>query len=197
MGFDYSHLFVLGEGFTRGAIRVNAVNEISDAAALTRAEAVPDRPLRFAWDEGSRLYDYVGTTWAVLAIVSDRVVRVLRDGGFTGWSTYPVDVRYKDGTALHGYHGLAATGRCGPIEDDLSPIEVLPPPVPGGEAMPHHMGLRFRPETWDRSEVFCPAGSAFIFVVARVRDALVKAKVTNLTLESLAAVNRLVLDDDD
>jgi Immunity protein family (Imm11) len=194
--FDYGRLYVFGERFTRGAIRVDAVDEIVDPFALTRAEIRPDRPLRFRWDEGSRLYDFVGTTWATLNIVSDRVVTTLRGGPFTGWATYPVDVRHKDGTRLHGYYGLAAMGRCGPIEDELSPIEVLPPPVPGGEAMPHYMGLRFRPETWDGSDCFSPEGTGFIFVSETLRDALVEAKISNLDLRSLSDVHRFVDEDE-
>jgi len=195
--FDYSRFYTLGEGFMQGAIRVRSLDEIPTPDALTRAEVIPQEPVRFRYDEGRQLYDYIGTTWAVLDIVSDRVVRVLTDSGFTGWTTYPVDVRYKDGQPLHGYRGLAVTGRCGPIEDKLSPVEILPPPVPGGEAMPHYMGLRFRPDTWDGSDVFTPAGTTAAVVTEHVRNALVKAEITNLSLDRLSEVNRFVLDDEE
>jgi hypothetical protein len=164
--FDYSRFYVLGEGFQRGALRVDAVDEIPDPWALTRAEALPDRPIRFRRDEGARLLDYVGTTLAVLELVSDRVISVLRNESFTGWTTYPVDIREWDGQQLSGYHGLGVTGRCGPIDDSLSPIEILPPAAPGGEAMPHHIGLLFPPDTWDGSDNFTPMGSAFVFMTS-------------------------------
>src|SRR4051794_1389400 len=110
MEVDYARLFVLGEGSTPDAVRVKAEDDISDPYALTRGEVNPAEPLRFRWVEGSRPYDLIGTTWAVLDIVSERFVAVLRDAGFSGWSIYPVDLRDGDGTALRGYHGLAATG---------------------------------------------------------------------------------------
>ena len=197
VNFDYRRLYHLSEGFTRGAIRVHAVDEIPDPDGLTRADVVPQKPVRFRWDEGTRLYDFIGTTWATLKFISDRFVEVLREGAFTGWSTYSIELRYKDGVPIHGYHGLSVTGRSGPIEDELSPIEILPPPVPEGEAMPHYMGLRFRPETWDGCDVFSPEGSTFVFVTEAIRDALVEASVSNVSLERLSDVNRFVLEDDD
>jgi hypothetical protein len=47
---------------------------------LTRAEAAIAEPIVFHHVEGTRLRDFVGTTWALLALVSDRLISVLRDG---------------------------------------------------------------------------------------------------------------------
>jgi hypothetical protein len=193
--FDYGQFYVLGEGFTTGAARVASDEDIPDPYALTRAEVPVRDPIGFHQVEGTRFYDFVGTTWAVIDLVSNRVLDVLSESGARGWTTYPVEVRDRRGGLVPGLHGLAVTGRCGPIEDHLSPIEVLPPPVPEGAAMPHWMGLRFRPETWDESDVFTPEASAFVFMTKPVRDALVRAKAKNLTLDPLSEVNRLVLDD--
>ena len=196
MEFDYERYYVLGEAFKRGAFRVHALGEIPDPYALTRAEIEPSEAICFHHDEGRRLYDLVGTTWAVLDLVSDRVTSVLADNGFTGWTTYPVAIYDDRGDAIPGYHGLAVTGRCGPIDERLSPVVTLPPAVPEGEAQPHRIGLRFHPETWDGSDVFTPEGTAHVFVAQRVRDALVEAKVTNMTLRPLTEVAQYVLDDD-
>jgi hypothetical protein len=194
MDFDYSRFYELGEGFTRGAVRVDAIDEIADPLALTRGEVTPREPIRFRQDEGSRFYDYVGTTWAVLDVVSDRVLGILNESGFTGWTTYRIQMSDRGGNRVTGYQGLAVTGRCGPIDDQLSRVEMLSPPVPEGRVMPHYMGLHFRPETWDGSDVFTPAGTGFVFVTEQVRDALAEAQVTNLSMRPLSEVNRLVLD---
>lgn len=196
MDFDYRRYYVLGEGFKRGAFRAHALGDIPDPYALTRAEVQPSEPIRFHHDEGRRLYDYIGTTWAVLEVVSDRVTSLLDENRFTGWTTYPVEIYAENGETIAGYHGLSVTGRCGPIDETLSPVMTIPPPVPEGEAMPHRIGLRFRPDTWDGSDVFTPDGTAFVFVTERVRDALVTAKVTNISLTRLTEVEQLVLDDD-
>lgn len=80
------------------------------------------------------------------------------------------------------------TGRCGPIDDELSPVMVLPPPVPQGEAMPHRIGIRFWPETWDGSDVFSPEGSGWVLVTRDVRDALTDAKITGIELRRITEI---------
>lgn len=195
--FDYSRFYALNEGFEHGAFRVSAVDEISNPWAITRTEMVPDKPIRFVRDEGARLLDLVGTTEAVLILVSDRVISALRDASFIGWTTYAVDIREWNNEQLTGYHGLAVTGRSGPIEDSLSPIEVLLPYAPGGEAMPHYIGLRFRPETWDGSDIFSPVGSAWVLMTEPVRDVLISIGATNMTIEPITEVHRFVPDDEE
>ena len=195
MGFDYRRFYFLTEGLKRGAFRVHSLGDIRDPAGMTRAEAVGHEPVRFHHDEGTRLYDYVGTTWAVLALVSERFIAVLEANGFTGWATYPIEIYDERGHAVPGYHGLAVTGRAGPIDNDLSPVMIVPAPVPGGEALPHRIGMRFWPETWDGSDVFVPDGTAAIFVTEAVRNALVKAKVTNIRLQRITEVELLVYGD--
>jgi hypothetical protein len=174
---------------------VRAVEQISDPNALTRGEVTPVGAVPFCRAEGNDLHDLIGTTYAVLDVVSDRAVRVLEEGEFTGWTTYAVEIRESDGATVGGYHGLAITGRCGPIDDSLSPIAVLPPPVPTCEAMPHRMGLLFAPETWDHSDLFTPEGTAFVLMTHAVRDAPVDAGVTNIDLTPLTDVQRLMLDE--
>lgn len=197
MAFDYSRFFVLGETFDCGAFRVRSVDDDLDPFALTRAERTPRQPVQFRRDEGMHLYDFIGTTWAVLYLVSDRIINLLADRKFTGWTTYPVEIRDGSDDLVPGYHGLAVTGRCGPIDDTLSPIEVLPPPVPGGKSMPHHLGLRFQPATWDGSDLFTPEGTGFVFLTESVADGLLQLKldVTNLSVEPLTEVRRLVVSD--
>jgi hypothetical protein len=195
VAFDYGRFFSLGEAFTPNAVRVRSVAVIPDPFALTRAEASPEEPIRFVHDEGRYFNDLVGTTYAVIDLLSDQAIRVLREGAFTGWTTYPVEIRDARGDLITGYRGLAVTGRCGAIQDSLSPIEVLPPPVPTGKALPHRIGLLFDPETWDRSDVFTPNGTGFVVVAQAVRDAIVAAKLTNLDLRPLTEIHRLVLDD--
>jgi hypothetical protein len=192
--FDYRRFYALGEAFVRGAIRVHALGDIPDPFMLTRGDVEPRDPLRFHHDAGTSLKDYVGTTDAVLHLVSDRVVEAL--AGFTGWRTYPVEIYSERGDLVPGYHGLAATGRCGPIDDELSPVMVVPAPVPEGESLPHRIGLRFWPETWDGSDVFAPQdGSAWTLMTERARDALVAAKVTNVQFERITEIEQLVIPD--
>ena len=65
-------------------------------------------------------------------------------------------------------------------------------PVPRGEALPHRIGIRFWPETWDGSDVFVPEASGFVFVTERVRDALTRAKAKNVEFKRITEVEQLV-----
>ncbi len=194
--FDYREFYVLGEGFKRGAFRVHSLGEILDPLALKRAEVSPSEPIRFHHDEGTRLYDLIGTTDAVLDLVSDRFVAVLSDNDFSGWRTYEIEIYDDAGRSVPGYHGLSATGSCGPIDDALSPVMPVAPPIPQGETLPHRLGLRFHPETWDGSDVFVPVGTAHLMMTEPVRDALAKAKVTNVRLDRITEVEMLVIEQD-
>jgi hypothetical protein len=87
MAFDYRRFYALGEHFARGTFRVHSLGELPgrDPLSLTRAEVEPEQPVRFHHDEGSRIKDHIGTTWALLHLVSERFIAAL--DGFTGWRT--------------------------------------------------------------------------------------------------------------
>jgi hypothetical protein len=186
----YEQFFVLSEGSTREAVRVRAVDELEHPEALARAEDTASQPIRFAYDEGSRLLDFMGTTWAALRLVSDRFVAALRTRGLTGWTTFPVLVRDPVGQTVPGYNGLAITGRCGEISDRLSPQLLLPPPVPGGRAATGRRGLLFEHGTWDGSDLFCAPRRTTMFATARVVDALRADGVTNVDVRRVLDIER-------
>ena len=196
--FDYRAFFCFGEAFVRGSFRAHLLGELDhEWEDITRGEIVPVEPVRFHHDQGGRLQDLIGTTEGTLTLVSARLVEVLATNGFSGWSTYPIELYDEHGGAISGYHGFAATGRSGPIDPSLSPVMPVPPPVPEGETLPHRIGWRFAPETWDGSDVFSPDGSAAIVVSRSVRDALLRAKVRNVDLTRITEIETLVLDDED
>jgi hypothetical protein len=186
----YGRFFVLQEGFLRGALRVAPAGKVREPRALTRGERTARKPIRFKADEGSRPLDLVGATWSVLTIVSRRVVAVLESERFAGWATYPVEL---DGVGVDvdAYHGLAVHGRCGDIDNSLTPKKMLPPPVPEGEAVPGRRGLLFEHGSWDGSDLFCPSEGTAILVTRDVRDALIAAKVQNLHFERVTDVERI------
>jgi|1186.fasta_scaffold38086_2 hypothetical protein len=196
MSFDYSRFYVLEEAFEPRALRVASVDEIAAPEALTRAESIPDEPIRFRRDEGGRRLDLVGTTEAVLNLVSDRVIATLRDSSFTGWTTYPIEIREWNGEIVPGYQGLAVTGRSGALDKSLSRVEVLPPYVPSGRAMPHRIGLLFPPETWDGSDIFVPEETTGVMVTAAVRDAIQALGATNMGFGRIDQVALHVLDEE-
>jgi hypothetical protein len=137
---------------------------------LARGEAGLDAPGRFEYDEGSSARGIVGTTYPPLKLVSDGVIGALT--GFTGWTTYPVELYGRDGARVPGYHGFGVTGRAGPIDDALGP------------------GYLFAPGSWDGSDVFVTGDGALTMVAQPVRDALLAAGVKNVRLERITEVER-------
>jgi hypothetical protein len=187
--------FLVGEAWEeRGRVRARAP-QLGDAAfRIARGEEEPGAALRFERAEGRQLRDVVGTTVAMLKLVSPRVLEVLEQQGFTGWRAVPVDLEVSGGD---GYALLVVTGRAGPVEDELSGRVTIEPPVPEGEPGPGFRGLFFRRGTCDGSDVFTPGDRASIVVVGSVKDALTEAGITGVEFRRLADEERPLLDDDD
>jgi len=174
--FDYSRFFALAEAFERSALRVNVVEPIDvDPWAVTRGEARID-VLRCECDEGRDALDLVGTTSAVLVLLSSRVIDALERGGFRGLRALPVEITCR-GSAVDGYHCLAVDGRCGPVGHGEV---VMPPFVPSGEPIEGWRGLYFDPKSWDGNDVFCPAGTGHVLVTEAVRATLTALGATNI-----------------
>jgi uncharacterized protein YjbI with pentapeptide repeats len=147
---------------------------------------------------GSRPYDLICTGHGnCLLLVSKRVIRVLRESGFTGWETYPVAVPGRWGLRLRGIAGLAITGRCGPIDETKSERRSRPPHVPGGEAVEVLVGCYFDAATWDGSDLFLPEGWGAAVVTERVKTALERAGVRNAHFERLSEYERPILFDEE
>jgi hypothetical protein len=138
---------------------------------------------------GGRLADLIGTTHAVLFLISDRVVEVLRRIDATGWATYPVTVQGKDGALVAGYQGLAVDGRAGPEVPSAS-ADVTYHAGAGVRPFPARLGIFFDPATWDGRDVFLIRGAARVIVTERVRAALEAAKITNAEFKPLTEVMR-------
>jgi hypothetical protein len=133
----------------------------------------------------------MGTTYAAVNLVSDRLLAILRERGFSGWTTFPIQISLDDGRALQGYAGFAITGRSGPIDDRFSESAIRPPPVRGGHSGRVLRGLCFDPESWDGSDIFMPEGYAGTFVVEAVKDALEEAAVSNVEFRRLSEIERI------
>lgn len=122
-------------------------------------------------------------------IVSARVLQILREHGFTGWSTYPVTVFDKQGSALEGYAGLAITGRCGPV--DIARSSIVLREYPGGW-FPMFLGRFFDLDSWDSSDLFMERAdergdvTLFRYATARVARALQRARVRQLQITPVA-----------
>lgn len=158
--------------------------------SFVRCERKPKKPVTITYQMGeAKPGDAFWTSSVSPLIVSQRFVDILRENGFTGWDTYPVEVHAKGGELLPGYHGLCVSGRCGPILWERS--EVIYEDFPGGR-FPMYRGRYFDPHTWDGSDLFMEIVlSGTMYVLEPVKKALEKAKIRNLLFERL---DEIILD---
>lgn len=188
---EADEVFLLGIAHKRGALHLESVEPIADPFRVSRGE---DRARRvFRQCMGSRQYDFVGTTHAVIRLVSSRVVELLHREGVTGWATFDVEVLSKRGMPIEGYHGLAITGICGSIDNSKSPRVWREPAVSGGNRYQAWLGLYPDLDSWDGSEVFGPPATGYVFVTERVKNLLERHKVTGVRFQKLTETERLVL----
>jgi len=182
----FGQLYALDSALERGAFHFTPVHDIDSPAALLRGEVRPQQPVEFHWHMGGKPHDMMGTTHAILHIISKRFVDTLLDERATGWGTFPVRLYDRSGLELSGYYGLVVTGRAGPIDRSRSRIELVPPPVPTGKAMYTEIGTYFDPVTWDGSDIFTLERTGVVCVVERIKLALEQRKLTNLTFDRMS-----------
>lgn len=152
---------------------------------LLRGDWNPTNAVRLTRDSGaSDPVDVIWTTLALPLLVSQRVIDLLEANAFTGWCTFPVVVQNGTKAIVPGYHGLAITGRCGPLEGSRSRVVLRDYPA---MLVEERVGYRFDEASWDGSDLFCSTdGSAIIVCTAAVKGALERAKVRNLKFTCLS-----------
>lgn len=163
---------------------------LDEALALMRAEKVPSHVIVARYAGGKNPPgDVVWTTFPSPLLLNRRVVQVLRDNGFTGFDVSPVELTVKNSDVIREFDFLRVFGRCGAIDDRLSPtVEKV---YPAG-IFPVLKGMYFDPESWDGSDIFMPTGpTGFVLVTEKVKRALTKAKVRNIQLRGLDQFERI------
>ena len=182
----FAEVFEIGDPVSNRPLRANFPDEwVRRSLRLTRGELRPAEPIVVRhYMGGANPSDVVWTGAAYPMLVHSRVLDVLLDHRFSGWSTYAVEVYGKHGEHFPDYHGFSFTGRCGAVHyraDSL--FQKLFPAM----AVPYYRGLYFDPATWDGSDLFAPVPidgrgkeTAHTFALGVVVRALRKAKVRNV-----------------
>lgn len=188
---DFSNFYLLSEGFTKGALRLKPRDDIDDPFALIKGELIPEKPIIFEHSEGGEPKDLIGTEFAMVDILSDRVFKLFRENQFTGWATYPVEIYGKNSELIKGFSGLIVLGRCGKLDNSLCKQEWRNPPVPTGKPYQTWVGMYFDLKKWDGSDIFIPESTGYKIVTERVKTAIEKAKFKNITFKRLTEIERM------
>jgi hypothetical protein len=183
-GFD--KIFLLSEAFRPRAMRFTRRSLQFAPLDVSRSPSSYPAFEPLDHDEGSKLYDFAGTTRVRDKIVSAKFVDVLRSCRARGWAAHPAELFDRQKAPIADYFWLIATSECGPTPNRGNRIVRQEPRVAGGEAVFAEVGVTFDPLSWDGSEIFRPATSHAIYVVDRVRHALVAAKVTNVNFQPVS-----------
>jgi hypothetical protein len=182
----FASMYEFADPGTEGPFRGELELE-EDTDPFARGDAKPTVPLTVRWAMGAaQPGDIVWTTSILPVVMSQRVVDLLRAGGFTGWEAVPIELRNKAKRVVPSYYYLSVHGRCGPIELDRS--EKVDRVFPGG-VFAVRKGLYFDPLTWDSSDVFMSAGRfGWTFVVDSVKRAFEKEQVKNVMFRALDTI---------
>lgn len=154
-----------------------------DDLDILRGRLSVEEPVQARWAMGgAKASDLVWATEIWPLFINERVEALLQEHGFTGWGTYPVELRGKSGEPIPGYRGLSIHGRCGKIRHRRSSTVTVQYPARKAR---RRKGLFFDPDSWDGSDIFLPSsGELFKFVVGDVKRAFEKAKIRNVYFEA-------------
>ncbi len=186
--FDYKDFFVISPELIRGGVHLKLLSEIDDTWGILKNEISVTSPLEFIVQSGTRLTDLLSTDTAVLDLVSDKLVILLEANRITGWATFPVSVRDKEGNMINGYRGLVITGKGGKQIHELSNKVWKLPISPKGQGREANMGLYFDPTKWDGSDMFTLDDLALTIVKASVKTILRDNKITNIRVKSISEI---------
>lgn len=139
-----------------------------------------DPPLELMPEMGGKPTDIMWTTYIPVMAVSQTVVDLLSNEGLIGWSTYAVNVIDWQGQPLHGYKGLAVSGRAGAQDLRRGDLVDRPAPAPGGKPYQTLRGLYFQNDHWDGSDFSIVDATCIIVVTGRVVRAFRHAKIRNV-----------------
>jgi hypothetical protein len=178
------------EGRTRGAFRARFTDLSLPVEPYALGVGVPDTPVAFEYSSGSSMYDWICTEFTSVLLISTELVELMQRASFTGWSTYPVELRDACDEVVPGYTGLSIVGRCGPLDDSNVPIIELPSKRTG-LLVPQRRGYSFDIDTWDGSDFFSPARSRMTIVTERVRDVFMKERIKNVAFVRLTEAVRI------
>lgn len=166
-GFD--NLYVLQPAAGSAVVRLSSDLTPDILRTLIRGKkSTTSEPVRCRQAKG-RLWTPI--VWAPIApFAAPETFSALGLARVTGWSSYAAEIVPRDGLVRADYSGLAATGRCGSLDD--APITTVSTIGRAGQPVMYNKGIRFDPETWDGSDFFVPDGTAMIITTGAGRDAV-------------------------
>jgi hypothetical protein len=188
----FDHLFLLHSKDERGAVELGSRTDLFEVfRKIVRGEYKHPSPVVLQRKKGTKYYDLLEAGYVGMYVISDRMKQLLEKEKIAGWSTYDVEVYGSMNERIDGYHGLAVSGRCGPL--DNSKCERVTKQRDNGVAYQTWLGFYFDIDTWDKSDIFVPDGTIFKVVTEKFRSLVISNKLTNVSFDRLTEVERISL----
>jgi hypothetical protein len=173
-------------GFLKDEFFVKPLNSKVDFYSYFKGRSAGT--LDFVESGGSIKYDLIGTGFANLYLISDRIISVLSTRRITGWGTFPVRIFDSKRNEIKGYFGFAIKGSCGNLDDSKSTILKKEDKIARSQ-YEIRKGLYFDITAWDNSDIFSPEGKMFIFVTETVKKCL--ENFTNIAFQDIREIEML------
>jgi hypothetical protein len=179
---DYSKVYLFDDPREEEAMRAEIAghSEFDAFELLHKGGEIVKEPVWFKYDSGGEAEDVIYTQSILTYLVSEKIVSILEDSKFTGWSTYPINLYDEKLNNLTGYVGLSITGKASTVDKERSIREKLElPDVNNSKLYSQRVGVYFEEDEYDGSDFFTPSGSGMIIVSEGVVKAFEKNEVTN------------------
>ena len=185
--FDFSDFFSLHDPLASRPLRFAPLDPTLGGLAvpLSRGELTFATPIVVQATMGVQASPFLWSTMPPLLLVNDLVITILKEAQFTGWTTYPVRLLGRKAEEIYGYHGFAVTGRCGELDLKDSRLITIPAPSPKGKSYQVRVGVYFKPEAWDGSDIFMFSEWGYRIFKRQVVEAFKRAKLKNISFVPL------------
>jgi hypothetical protein len=184
---DLNSFYLFGSGSSKTPVTVSSddlVYETSREMARGNFSSV-ELPISFNQVSGKKWTDLLNPSSVGLYLVSSKFADLLDKNNISGWKSFPIVLKNKEGEIVTGYSGFSVIGESGP--PDFSKCEVFEKQlVPDGRRTRYYKGLYIGLEEWDGSDFFVPRNTLFIVITARVKLLLEQASITNVVFQNLA-----------
>jgi len=177
--------FEFADPLARPAFRARTVLDLSIYFRVSET-GICSEPLPFVHNMGTQMKDLLWSGAPIPPLINERVERLLRDSNISGWTTYPITLKGRDGRYIDGYRGLAVIGRSGPIGFERNEANLIKRPSRAPSGFTYHwQGLRFDIASWDGSDIFGDGRTGYTVVTDRVVRTFKSARVTNCRFQKL------------
>lgn len=155
---------------------------LTDYSDYKRGVRKPPGPMGFDIKYGRMFTDILGNS-SLLVVASERLVKLWRECGFTGWTPFPVRIFDRQRKRCQvKYYGIAINGRCGRLDFKKSAADSYLG-EDGQRILVRYKGIYFNPRNWGGSDFFMLGDDdpSLILVTRRVIDAMKAHEMTGWT----------------